>query len=271
MQEFLDAAARISADHPWELVIVDNGSTDDTPGVLSRARTTFPVPLRIVADPTPGVARARNRGWQAAKAPIVIFTNDDCYLPPDYVDRYAEAFEGDERLGFVGGSVIRHLPSDAKLGNVTRKDRWHVRPGMFLVPGALITANLAFRRDVLASIGGFDEIFAYGNGLVGDDCDAVARVTAEGWHGLFEPEIVVRHHHGSRTPDQVKRVEDGYAAGRGAFYAKCLFDRRLRILYLKGWMRMTFEQIAHRHTLRPTLRELRGAARYVGIRVRGRA
>ena len=101
--EFLEVAAKISAERSWELVIVDNGSSDETPGVLARERATFPVPLTIVSDPTPGVARARNRGWQASTAPIVVFTNDDCYLPVDYVDRYAEAFEADERLGFVGG------------------------------------------------------------------------------------------------------------------------------------------------------------------------
>jgi GT2 family glycosyltransferase len=270
LRTFLESAAAITAERPWELVVVDNGSSDDTPAVLEDARESFPAPLRIVRDATPGVARARNRGWQAAAAPIVVFTNDDCFLPADYVDRFVADFEADPRLGFVAGSVIRHDPEDANLGNVTRAERWHVLPGVFLAPGELITANLAFRRDVLASIGGFDEVFAYGNGLVGDDADAVARVTAEGWHGLFDPEIVVRHHHGKRTPEQVASVVHGYAAGRGAFYAKCLFDVRLRRLYLKGWLRMTAERMARREGFGPTLRELGGAARYVGIRLRSR-
>jgi glycosyltransferase involved in cell wall biosynthesis len=270
LKTFLDSAAAITSERPWELVVVDNGSTDETSAILKKAGSSFPVPLRVVRDATPGVARARNRGWQAASGPIVVFTNDDCLLPGDYVDRYVDDFAADDRLAFVAGSVIRHDPEDPNLGNVSRPERWHVLPGVFLAPGELITANMAFRRDVLESIGGFDEVFAYGNGLVGDDADAVARVTAEGWHGLFDPEIVVRHHHGKRTPEQVASVVRGYAAGRGAFYAKCLFDRRLRRLYLKGWLRMTAERIGRRESLGPTLRELGGAARYVGIRLRGR-
>lgn len=268
LQGFLETAAAIKTERPWELVVVDNGSTDETPDVLARTRTTFPAPMTIVKDPTPGVARARNRGWQGATAPIVVFTNDDCYLPEDYVDRYVQAFESDERLGFVGGAVIRHDPADANLGNAWRPEPLHVGPGMFLTPGEFITANMAFRRDVLESIGGFDEIFAYGNGLVADDCDAVARVTAEGWHGLFDPEIVVRHHHGWRPTDEVKRVEHGYAAGRGAFYAKCLLDPKLRRLYLKGWVRITVERVARRRSVGPTLRELGGAVRYLALRLR---
>jgi len=268
VETFLAKAAAIETRRPWELVIVDNGSTDDTPSVLERARASFPVPVTVVTDPTPGVARARNRGWQAAKAPVVVFTNDDCYLPADYVDRYADAFASDESLGFVAGAVVRHDAADVNLGNAWRPDRFYVRPGMFLIPGDFITANMGFRRGVLESIGGFDEIFAYGNGLVGDDCDAVTRVTAAGWNGVFDPEIVVRHHHGWRPPEEVQRVVKGYAAGRGAFYAKCLLDPRVRWLYLKGWTRITFQRFVRDHTVTPTVRELRGALRYLVARRR---
>jgi GT2 family glycosyltransferase len=141
---------------------------------------------------------------------------------------------------------------------------------MFLTPGALITANLAFRRDVLASIGGFDEVFAYGNGLVGDDSDAVARISILGWRGRFDPDLVVRHHHGRRSEAEIRRVQHGYDMGRGAFYAKCLLDPKLRRLYLKGWARLTAENL-RREGPGPTARELVGAARYVGIRLRRRA
>jgi GT2 family glycosyltransferase len=223
-----------------------------------------------VFDETPGVARARNRAWQAASAPVVVFTNDDCYLPVDYVDRIADAFAADERLAFLGGAVIRHDPGDDKLGNVSRPEPLDISPGMFLTPGALITANLAFRRDVLQSIGGFDEVFAYGNGLVGDDSDAVARISILGWRGRFDPELVVRHHHGRRSEEDIRRVQHGYDAGRGAFYAKCLLDAKLRRLYLKGWARLTAESL-RRDGAGPTARELGGAVRYLGIRFRQRA
>jgi glycosyltransferase involved in cell wall biosynthesis len=264
---FLESAARIESERPWELVVVDNDSTDETPAVLANAREAFPVPLRSVVERTPGVARARNRAWHTALAPIVAFTNDDCYLPTDYVGRLLAAFDRDDRLGFVGGSVIRHDPDDDKLGNVSRSEPFEFRPGMFITPGALITANLAFRKAVLESLGGFDEVFAYGNGLVGDDVDAVARASADGWRGLFDPELVVRHHHGRRSFEEVDAVQRGYDAGRGAFFAKCVLDRRLRRVYTGGWVKMTAEQLA-RGEVRKTVRELGGAARYLAIRLR---
>jgi len=270
LRRFLESAAAIATVRPWELVVIDNGSTDATPAVIVETSRSFPAPVVAVVDETPGVARARNRGWQAATAPVVVFTNDDCYLPTDYVERIATAFDADERLGFLGGAVIRHDPGDDKLGNVSRAEPLDIPPGMFLTPGALITANLAFRRDVLASVGGFDEVFAYGNGLVGDDSDAVARISILGWRGRFDPDLVVRHHHGRRTEDEIRRVQHGYDAGRGAFYAKSLLDPRLRWLYLKGWARLTGESL-RRDGPGPTLRELGGAARYLGITLRRRA
>ena len=269
LRGFLASAAGISSDRPWELVVIDNGSSDETPDVIAAASDTFPAPVVSVVDETPGVARARNRGWQAASAPVVMFTNDDCYLPSDYVDRIAVAFDADERLAFLGGSVIRHDPGDDKLGNVSRPEPLDIPPGMFLTPGALITANLAFRRDVLESVGGFDEVFAYGNGLVGDDSDAVARISILGWRGRFDPELVVRHHHGHRAQADIRRVQHGYDMGRGAFYAKSLLDPKLRWLYLKGWARLTTESL-RRDGPGPTARELQGAARYLAIRARQR-
>ena len=115
---FLEHAAAIDTGRIWELVVVDNGSSDETSDLLSRASERFPAPVRVVQDDIPGVARARNVAWRAAAAPIVVFTNDDCYLPRDYVDLYAGAFEHDRRLGFVAGAVVPHDPGDSKLGNV---------------------------------------------------------------------------------------------------------------------------------------------------------
>jgi glycosyltransferase involved in cell wall biosynthesis len=267
----LESIGRIVSDEDWELVVVDNGSTDDTQAVLERLRRELPVPLTVVSEPSPGVARARNRGWQAASAAIVAYTDDDCYPSPDLVDRICAAFRADSGLGFIGGSVVPHDPGESTVTTVMRPKPLEIHSGMFVAAGTLITANLAFRTKVLESIGGFDEVFAYNNGLTTDDVDAVARAAAAGWRGLYDPALVVRHHHGRRRAEDVERVKRSYDIGRGAFYAKCLLDTKLRRLYLKGWARLTVERIARRESLGPTLRELEGALRYFGLRLRGRA
>lgn len=268
LERCLASVRRIPAGRTWEVVVVDNGSTDATPEILKHAENEFPVRLSVLYEPTPGIARARNRGWRGASGSVVAFIDDDCYPEPDLVDRIARSFETDPGLGFLGGAVLPHDPEDAFVGTVARPDRYEIHPGTFIAAGTLITANLAFRRTVLESIEGFDEAFGYGDGLAGEDADAVARASAAGWRGLYDPTLVVRHDHGRRRSEDVERVSRSYDRGRGAFYAKCLLDRRLRRIYLAAWARLTMERVRAGHRRSATLRELRGAAQYLGLRLR---
>jgi glycosyltransferase involved in cell wall biosynthesis len=263
----LEAIAAIESARPWELVVVDNGSSDDTQAVLEEARASLAVPMVVVFEPVPGITRSRNRGWRAASADVVAFTDDDCYPAQDFVDRIAAAFAEDEGLGFAGGAVLLHDPEDARIATVTRPDRWEIEPGAFITAGTLLSANLAFRRNVLEAIGGFDDVFAYGNGPGGGDVDIAARAGASGWRGLYDPSIVVRHHHGRRPGPEVERARRAYDLGRGMFYAKSALDKRMRRTYLAGWLVLTWGRIRRRESLRPVLRELRGALRYLRLRL----
>jgi hypothetical protein len=136
----------------------------------------------------------------------------------------------------------------------------------------MICANLAFRREALEAVEGFDVVFGYGAGFLGEvdavveDVDAAARVSAEGWSGRYDPDIVVHHHHGRKPGADVQKLLRGYDVGRGAFYAKCALDRRMRKTYVGGWLRLTAGRITRRASLRPLAREARGAARYLRLR-----
>jgi glycosyltransferase involved in cell wall biosynthesis len=266
----LQAFAEIHSVRPWELVVVDNASNDDTQSVLEESRATLPVPLVVVFEPVPGVTRSRNRGWRSASAEIVVFTDDDCYPAPDVVDRIVARFDEDSSLGFVGGAVHLHDPADARLATVTRSERLDIQPGMFITAGTILSANLAFRRTVLEAIGGFDDVFAYENGLGGGDVDVVARAAAAGWRGLYDPDVVVRHHHGRRPGPDVVTAVRAYDRGRGAFYAKCALDKRMRRTYLAGWLVLTWGRVRRRESLRPVVREFEGAIRYFRLRARSR-
>jgi GT2 family glycosyltransferase len=271
LRSCLHAVADIRSSQPCEVVVVDNASTDDTPGVVEAARETFPVPLRLVEEPIPGIARARNRGWRSAAAAIVAYTNDDCYPTPDLIDLILDRFEHDLRLGYLGGSVLRHDPSDALVTILARRDAVELHPGGFVTPGTLIGANLAFRRVVLEAIGGFDVVFGYGAGFAGEDVDAIARAAAAGWRGLYDPGLVVRHHHGRRPGPEAEQLRRAHDVGRDAFFAKCALDRRMRRKYLAGWLRLTAGRARRREDLRPFARELWGAVRYFALRLRGAA
>jgi len=264
----LAAVAAIKSSRPWEVIVVDNGSSDRTQAVLEEARGALPVRMTVVLEPVPGIARARNRGWRAASGSIVAFTDDDCYPSTDFIDRIWECFDEAQEVGFVGGAVILHDLEDARVTTITRSERMDIRPGMFIAAGTLISANLALRRRVLEAIGGFDEAFAYGDGFSGGDVDLVARASAAGWRGLYEPELIVRHHHGRKPGPETNRVLRAYDLGRGAFYAKSALDPRMRRTYLAAWLTMTWGRIRRRQSLAPVVRELHGAARYLALRAR---
>jgi GT2 family glycosyltransferase len=80
---------------------------------------------------------------------------------------------------------------------------------------------MAFRREVLDEIGGFDPLLGAGQPLSAEDTDALNRAAAVGWDGLYVPDIVVSHHHGRKSDDAAKLQVD-YAKGRGALLVKML-------------------------------------------------
>ena len=95
----------------WQLILVDNGSSDSTPDVLEEFARLASFPVLVLKEASPGLGRAHNRGWRAAAGEIIAFTDDDCYVSPDYLDRALEAF-ADPKVGFCGGRIKLYDISD---------------------------------------------------------------------------------------------------------------------------------------------------------------
>jgi len=90
-----------------------------------------------------------------------------------------------------------------------------------------------------------------------EDVDLVDRLLAHGCRGGYHPDLVIRHRHGRHHPPEQEALRRQYDIGRGAYFAKCLADPRLRSAYRKGWL-----DKARRGSWRATVRELLGAWRY---------
>ena len=105
LRETLKSLAGLEPDGSWEVIVVDNNSPDDTPGVVQAATASFPVPLRYFFEREQGRSPALNCGVRAAAGSIVVTTDDDVRVPSDWLNRAAE---GLERLGcdYVGGRVL---------------------------------------------------------------------------------------------------------------------------------------------------------------------
>jgi len=256
LETCLEHVSRVSSDTVWELVVVDNGSTDGTRAVLERFRQSSIPNFRIVEEPIPGLGRARNRGWKAASGAIVAFTDDDCHPAADYVDRMVGCF-GDPAIGFIGGRVRLGDPADFPIATKDLDRRFEIEPKSFIRAGLLAGANMAFRKTVLGRISGFDDAFGAGTPFACEDVDAVARASAAGWRGAYDPGPVVDHHHG-RDKAEAARLMRAYDWGRGAYYVKCLANPELRFTYAGAWALRVLTQTPAR-----TAREVRGALAYL--------
>lgn len=231
----LEAVGKLDCHVAWELIVVDNGSDDHTGTVIKAFQDRKRCNMKIVHAPIVGLSRARNLGLAAARGDIIAFIDDDCYPVPGYLNAILETFD-DPLVGFAGGRVLLHDPSDQRITLQESTTALRIAPGIFLRSGMLHGANMAFRRDALLSVRGFDERLGAGSPFkAAEDSDAQRRVSADGWYGRYAPELVVRHHHGRRGPAEVRALLRGYDCGIGAGMAKCLADPRLRRAYLRGW------------------------------------
>jgi glycosyltransferase involved in cell wall biosynthesis len=257
LAECLRSLTRLRYSVPWELVIVDNGSKDETQDIINRYKESLP--LTIVIEPQAGLGRARNRGWMTSTGKIVAFTDDDCYPAEDFLASIALCFAEDARLGFIGGRILLHDPEDYRSTIQEKSCRQKLSSREFLPAGLIHGANFACRRMALESVAGFDERFGAG-ALFGsaEDCDILARMLACGWQGSYDPRPLVYHHHRRRTEVEVSKLRRGYDRGRGAYYSKCILNPKLHTAYLWNWCKAI-----RRQSWCTTARELAAGAEFM--------
>lgn len=181
---------------PFEIIIADNGSTDDTPAV-ARAFATAGHPVRYVREDRCGVSYARNAGSAAATASILAFTDDDQHVSPNWVSTIVDVLDAHPEVDAIGGRVVAHWDhprpdwlTDRLLGPISLFDRGDQplrlnRRQWMCLPGG----NLAIRRDTFAAIGGFSHAY-----MRSQDRELTVRLLLTGRTAMYVPEMVVYHH-----------------------------------------------------------------------------
>lgn len=184
----------------WELLVVDNASSDDTATALRR----FGDAVRVVHEPTLGLSHARNTGWHQSRGRIIALLDDDAIAEPDWLRRLVGAFDrGVPTPSCVGGRVVPRweAPPPAWLGE---RLRWSLsltdwsetaHPVTDLGAEWLVGANIAFDRAVLEDLGGFPTSLGRVGGrlLSGEEIVLQRRLLARGLTCWYEPAATVSH------------------------------------------------------------------------------
>jgi glycosyltransferase involved in cell wall biosynthesis len=224
----------------YEILIVDNASADDSLSQMVAAEfADREVAIRVEPEPEPGLSHARNRGLAVSRGSLVLFADDDVLLDREWIATLAEPFANPE-VGATSGMTLPDVletPTQRWVegfGGRTRVFEKRVfdladpPPDRPLFPFTIgefgAGRNMAFRREPLLELGGFDT--ALGPGTLahdGDDVEALLRVLLSGRQIVHDPAAIVWHAH----PRDYAELEDrvfGYGVGLTATLTRALID-----------------------------------------------
>lgn len=196
--------AQQSPGAPCEIIIVDNGSVDETPDVVTSGRQRSPHPVIYLRETRPGKSHALNTALEHAQGDLLVLTDDDVLPSPGWLAAYARAFAETE-ADFATGRILplweapppRWL-SPALYGVLAIPDggdeRVMIAPGQneAIMP---LGANMAIRRHVVERVGGWNTRLGKLQGTLrtGEDHEFALRMTTAGFTGVYEPQALVEH------------------------------------------------------------------------------
>jgi glycosyltransferase involved in cell wall biosynthesis len=180
---------------PDEIIVVDDGSTDDTAPVAA----TFGV--RVLSQSNAGPAAARNRGAQAAEGDILLFTDADCTPATDWVERVAAPFADPTVAGTKGEYRTRQRGLVARFVQQEYQDRYDRMVGQLSID-FVDTYSAGYRRDLFLAAGGFDTLFPTASV---EDQEFSFRLAERGYRLVYVPGAIVYHQHDRTLGEYVRR------------------------------------------------------------------
>ena len=222
-------------DSNFELVVVDNGSTDGSVGMLEGFQKTFVDAnhrMRLIRNPTNlGASSGRNQALQLIDGRIVVFMDNDVYAgEPDWLEKLAAVLKTDEKIGIVGPKLVfarnRRMIQFAG-GGVSRTGRVQFvgrgRPSdeeRFNRPRDvqfIISACMMFPRKLVEELGPLDEAF---NPVQYEDIDFCYRARQAGHRVVYTPTVEMRHDESATTTGEPTLANKRLVIKHGLLFKK---------------------------------------------------
>ncbi len=193
-----------SASIDWEVLIIDNKSTDQTSATAHNFCTKHPG-FRYFLEPVQGLSHARNTAIAHANGDVIAFVDDDVYFDEAWLINLHRYFNSELVVDCLGGRVVPHLEAarpawlEDQMMWIYGATRYGDQAKLIVPPDIPIGCNMAFRSSVFTAIGSFDVALGrIGKSLLSnEESELFARMALAGMKTWYAPDVSVRH----RIPD----------------------------------------------------------------------
>jgi glycosyltransferase involved in cell wall biosynthesis len=224
----LASLARQKSSADWDVLVIDNGSADDTCEAVAALGGDFPVRLALVCEPSHGLSHARNRALREARGRAVVYIDDDVTLRAGWLEAHARALAGPDVLA-TGGPILPVLPDglaagwraflEAELGGPTGRYDFGREPQEIPGPRGILLpfgGNLGVVRSLALGVGGFRTDLGFGpRRIPGEETEFLRRLRRLPGRILYVPDAALDHHLDAAraSPEAYLRWNRGYGRG----------------------------------------------------------
>jgi glycosyltransferase involved in cell wall biosynthesis len=227
LPDCLRSLAAQQGELPHEVIVVDNGSEDETPEVLARWCREHPE-FRSTREERAGISRGMNAGIRMARAPLLLFTDDDVVVPPGWIHAYAEFFSRHPLDTIVAGGPAIPIPEDlgawpSWLDNHALIDLRKLDHGgerELQPPDYVFGNNMAVPATVFSRLGLWNEDLGYTptDRSTFEDTELQDRVWAAGGSVWFCPDAPIQHRVPRAKSSPGLILQNAFARGRNDFW-----------------------------------------------------